>query len=477
MEYAIKILYLISFTLTSFGLIVALIIIKKKDYQLKEKEDIIDIKTNQLNRANEILEHNGIYLDKLNNDVMPKLSNKEVDDKLQKTLELMKELQNKLNDYNEFINFRLDDKQFEKLFDELTGKTYEDKFEYLQYINRKTKKVKKYPKDDTKLPEPCQDGIDVVYLWVNGSDPEFIKDLRKYKNIRADTNGRYRETNTLFYSLRSIYEYAPYIKNYYIVTKSQTPSFINTKKLKYGDYTLTIVDHKDIFKDLSALPVFNSNAIEFNIHRIKGLKKCFLYLNDDMMLGAPTSPSYWAKDGKIIVGKSSWSAPKKPRESPDHIWHQLMGNTNTKANIALKLDENTSHNYPCHNCYFFDREVLENAEKLMEKDFLEVSKHKFRQRDDLEYALLHNIFALETNKGVPGFCENQYYLHFEENEGNDDEIKKIPDLKANCFCINDSLGGDKSKADLEILKLSIALELKLPNPSPFENDVLFEDEP
>lgn len=33
-----------------------------------------------------------------------------------------------------------------------------------------------------------------------------------------------------------------------------------------------------------SLPVFNSNALEVNIHRIKGLSEKFVYFNDDIFI-------------------------------------------------------------------------------------------------------------------------------------------------------------------------------------------------
>jgi UDP-N-acetylglucosamine-lysosomal-enzyme len=38
---------------------------------------------------------------------------------------------------------------------------------------------------------------------------------------------------------------------------------------------------QDIFRNLSHLPTFNAQAIETHIHRIPGLAKSFLYMNDD----------------------------------------------------------------------------------------------------------------------------------------------------------------------------------------------------
>ena len=45
------------------------------------------------------------------------------------------------------------------------------------------------------------------------------------------------------------------------------------------------------------LPTFNSNAIEMNMHKIKGLSEQFVYFNDDMFLTNKVFPEDFFKDG------------------------------------------------------------------------------------------------------------------------------------------------------------------------------------
>jgi len=44
-----------------------------------------------------------------------------------------------------------------------------------------------------------------------------------------------------------------------------------------------IVNHKDFIPE-EYLPIFNSNAIELNMHKIKELSENFVYFNDDMFV-------------------------------------------------------------------------------------------------------------------------------------------------------------------------------------------------
>ncbi|XP_076248426.1 N-acetylglucosamine-1-phosphate transferase subunits alpha and beta isoform X2 [Calliopsis andreniformis] len=129
--------------------------------------------------------------------------------------------------------------------------------------------------------------IDVVYTWVNGSDPSFLKNLKEHVPI-ADINtaaSRFSDKDELRYSLRSLEMYAPWVRHVYIVTNGQIPSWLDMDNPR-----VTLVTHEDIFLNKSDLPTFSSPAIESHIHRIPGISDKFLYFNDDVMLGAEVWP-------------------------------------------------------------------------------------------------------------------------------------------------------------------------------------------
>jgi len=98
---------------------------------------------------------------------------------------------------------------------------------------------------------------------------------------------------------------------------------------------LTVVPHRDIFVNESHLPTFSSPAIEVHLHRyvttcsgtcvtphpspyaslfslvcsIPGLADRFIYMNDDVMFGAPVSPAdfYTRQHGQRVY--LSWPVP------------------------------------------------------------------------------------------------------------------------------------------------------------------------
>lgn len=136
--------------------------------------------------------------------------------------------------------------------------------------------------------------IDAVYTWVDGSDEQWK--IRKSAAIgnegtngwvhEANVDSRFQDHEELRYSLRSIYQYAPWIRNIYIVTDQQVPEWLNEFHEK-----IKIIDHKDIWPDEIGLPSFNSHAIEACLHRIPGLSENYLYINDDVLFTRPVGPS------------------------------------------------------------------------------------------------------------------------------------------------------------------------------------------
>ena len=126
--------------------------------------------------------------------------------------------------------------------------------------------------------------IDFVVLWVDGNDPEFIREKNKYtpyiEQIDNDEDNlhRYRDYGTFNYWFRMVERHAPWVNNIYLITNGQRPKWLNVNhpKLKW-------VRHEEFIPE-EYLPTFNSSAIEMNIHRIDGLSENFVLFNDDMYL-------------------------------------------------------------------------------------------------------------------------------------------------------------------------------------------------
>jgi len=202
----------------------------------------------------------------------------------------------------------------------------------------------------------CLPPVDVVYTWVNGSDPNLQRELAYYKrihdaekaaqlaalappavadalahvahNINAtmavnESSGgnvtddhysanRFRDNEELRYSLRSIWRFAPWVRHVYIVTNGQVPHWLNLDHPR-----LTLVTHSDIYPNQSHLPTFSSPSIESHLHRIPGLAEHYIYFNDDVLLGNEVWPDdFFSVHGghKVYL---SWNVPNCAVGCPD----------------------------------------------------------------------------------------------------------------------------------------------------------------
>src|SRR5690554_5837651 len=137
--------------------------------------------------------------------------------------------------------------------------------------------------------------IDLVYLWVDGSDPKWLEKKLKFTGVFDDSTevnniGRYISNDELKYSLRSVEKNIPWINKIYIVTDDQHPQWLNT-----NHPLVQIIDHKEIIPK-EGLPCFNSSVIEYFIYKIPNLEERFLLLNDDLFFNNPLSESYFFND-------------------------------------------------------------------------------------------------------------------------------------------------------------------------------------
>jgi hypothetical protein len=89
-------------------------------------------------------------------------------------------------------------------------------------------------------PNTSHHGIDVVYLWVNGSDPKHHRSMMQhapkevYHHSRPDVlesaanQARYNaDRDELRFSVRSLQQYMPWFRHLYIVTNGQVPQWLD----------------------------------------------------------------------------------------------------------------------------------------------------------------------------------------------------------------------------------------------------------
>lgn len=137
--------------------------------------------------------------------------------------------------------------------------------------------------------------IDIVIPWVDGSDPEWQQEFKKYAAIEMgrdnNTEIRYRDWDNLQYLFRGIEKFAPWVRKVHFITTGQKPKWLNLDAPK-----LNFVRHED-FIPKEFLPTFSVRPIELNLHRIEGLAEQFVYFNDDYFLLRPVKPERFFRNG------------------------------------------------------------------------------------------------------------------------------------------------------------------------------------
>ena len=162
--------------------------------------------------------------------------------------------------------------------------------------------------------------VDFVFTWVNGSNPEMLHNYTRYVNDTLDLN-RFVDIGQLKFSLRGIEMYAPWFNHIYIVTNGERPSWLRNHS------KVSVVSHWDIFKDTKALPVFNSNAIEMNIHRIQNLTEQYIYLNDDTTFtGSVCWSDFYTEKGTNIYYMKNWGMINEPKKCEEYCMLKYADN-------------------------------------------------------------------------------------------------------------------------------------------------------
>lgn len=234
--------------------------------------------------------------------------------------------------------------------------------------------------------------IDLVYTWVDGSDPVFTARLQKYKREHAARTGkvpnfgsvgphRFRDLDNLRFSLRSVEQNAPWVRRIFIVTNGQVPRWLRQSE------RIKIVTHREIFPQPKNLPTFNSSAIGTCLHRIPGLSRFFLYLNDDMFVARPTAEDYFlGKNGlpKLLFGTQRIEAgPDQSR-----LWYRQLANL--AGLLSRQFPECHDWHHASHGPTLFDRTKIEKLYSMWSGEVDRTRGQRFRAEDDL---LLHPLYA------------------------------------------------------------------------------------
>ncbi|CAM5591931.1 exopolysaccharide phosphotransferase [Streptomyces spiroverticillatus] len=259
--------------------------------------------------------------------------------------------------------------------------------------------------------------IDVVYTWVDDSDPKWRErrdtakreagllapeaaaadaDAEDSEDTDADAGDvRFRNRDELRYSLRSLAMYAPWVRTVYLVTDDQTPEWLNTEHPG-----VKVVPHREIFADPEALPTFNSHAIESQLHRIEGLSEHFLYFNDDVFLGRPVNPrDFFSSNGQALFFRSPTAIPPTPFAPTDEGYFGAA--KNNRALLKDAFGRTATHGF-LHTPHPLRRSVLAELAERFPAETTATARSRFRAPTDLSVAAsLHHHYGYLTGTSAP----------------------------------------------------------------------------
>lgn len=331
-----------------------------------------------------------------------------------------------------------------------------------------------------------KEAVDIVYLWVDGSDPvwrqkrhralaergaDSANDLAVYGNVE----GRFRDNQELRYSLRALDHFFPDHGHVYIVTDGQVPEWLETTN------GISVIDHRDLIPHTS-LPTFDSGHIETYIHRIPNLTERYLYLNDDVFFGAPVLVSDWFWSEGIYA---AWSDERE-------VSNESMRQDATALDNACRLSiqwlsekfqsDRDSESATCVSTAPYQptfrtfahaprpmlRSMLFELEAVAPELFAMSRSTVFRAWDKptivSDFVLR---WALEQ-----GLAKLREYSHMHISTGDESQPGALDQLSSQLgslhfFCINDTTD-DADLNDPRLTRVLKVLQQGLPHPSRFE---------
>jgi len=321
----------------------------------------------------------------------------------------------------------------------------------------------------TRLPQEISstESIDVVYTWVDDSFPGYLELLNQYAKTKHDLNpNRTRDNMDLIkYSLRSLEQHLPWVRNIYLFTcRPQVPQWMN--KNAEG---LHIVHHDEVI-DPQHLPTFSSLSIISNIHKLPGLSDRFLYIEDDMLFANSINVSDFYNNGKIIFyPQKSYSANENQRNN-DKLspWNLALAQSNHLLNKAFTSEKRRNVN---HVPLFIERETWSEMEERWSNEFDQTKASRFRAKYNIAPEYLYPYFMAYTQRGkMASLSTTQKVLHYHPMEnyllwawyG----IWRINQKQPKFLSLNDNFD-DRPHAGV-VKTMKNFLETRYPMPSRFE---------
>ncbi|MFJ1703771.1 Stealth CR1 domain-containing protein [Kitasatospora sp. NPDC088346] len=322
---------------------------------------------------------------------------------------------------------------------------------------------------DRRLIDDVDFPVDAVYTWVDDSDPRW-RAARARRAAQHPADGtrpgtgpgtevqRFRNRDELRYSLRSLAMYAPWIRHVHLVTDGQVPPWLDS------DHPgISVVTHRVLFEDPEVLPVFNSRAIESQLHRIEGLSEHFVYFNDDVFLGRELGPGFFFQSNGAARLFQDGVIPPDPRRDDEDTY--VAGQKNTRDAVAARFGRSPTRTLS-HAPRAAHRSLLAQNARDFPAELARTAAEPFRAHRSLSPLTLYGYTAYLEGRAVFADSDERFV-----DIGDPESLRLLPGLldrrDAEVFCLNDVSTGliDPDRQDDAVRSF---LEGYFPVPGPFE---------
>lgn len=320
--------------------------------------------------------------------------------------------------------------------------------------------------------------VDVVYTWVNHEDPDWAQLYARYKEalttdqpvdggqpalaVRPQSQdatalSRFHSNDELRYSLRSVAQNLPWVRQIYVFTNCAPPAW-----LKQDHPGVIWVQHEAVIPQ-AYLPTFSSHVIESFLHRIPGLEQQFIYINDDVFIAKPLGKDFFFDANgcsrSLLEPYGMVSGPVKPGD-PDYL--------NASRNSVALLQESFGFaptRLHRHTSFALRRDVLEEIEARWPARFDLLRSNRFRTAQDINVtSFLYHHYGLATGKALVAGAKNAFIKSLDIRWKA--QLAETPALNPDIICLNE--GGDALPSPDWHSSVRRFLKEKWPDPAPWE---------
>jgi len=277
--------------------------------------------------------------------------------------------------------------------------------------------------------------VDIVFSWVDGNSVEYQRARAARANGHVvgegdDAPARFRQIDELKYALRSVYMFAPWVRNIYIATDSPVPEWL-------GDHPrVRVVRSEEFFSDLSWLPTHNSQAVESQLHHIEGLSEHFLYSNDDMFFGRPVAPSMFFSPGSVSKFIEADTRIGLGLNNPERSGFENAARVNRRL-LQQRFGRVTTRHLE-HTAAPLRRSVLFEMEHEFADDFAATGASPFRAKENISVTnSLYHYYALMTGRAILQENAKAGYVDTTMVSGLASLSEVLKKRSFDFFCLND----------------------------------------